>query len=411
MFTVSERISSMKTKILPALLLGAVLLAGCAGQKPAASTMDLNGPPMEGCSVKQVVPDPNPTIQALLPPVSDNDHILGKRGAKITIIEYSDYLCPYCGMLAPVLTQLSKNHPDDLLIILRYFPLDSHPNSLPASYAAEAAGLQGKWHEFSDELYANQATWGNKQGEDLNNYFVSVAEKIGIDSEKLLSDMQNSDVKAVVDSSKAFAQRVGIPGTPFLFINDQPYQSALDIDSLESFLKFMSMNETAYTSCPPMVIDENKSYIAKFKTEAGNFDVKLDPKAAPKTVNSFVFLARNGWYNDTTFHRVISGFVAQGGDPSGSGLGGPGYEFINENSDAKFDREGLIAMANSGKDTNGSQFFITYDALPNLNGGYTIFGEVINGMDKVKKITLRDPATNQALPKGTRILSVEIQER
>ena len=147
------------------------------------------------------------------------------------------------------------------------------------------------------------------------------------------------------------------------------------------------------------------------KTEVGDVVVKLYPDVAPLAVNSFVFLARDGWFNNTIFHRVLENFVAQGGDPSGSGFGGPGYQFKNENASALFDREGLLAMANSGADTNGSQFFITYAALENLNGGYTIFGEVTQGMDVARKIELRDPSSGAALPPGTKILSVEIREK
>jgi cyclophilin family peptidyl-prolyl cis-trans isomerase len=171
------------------------------------------------------------------------------------------------------------------------------------------------------------------------------------------------------------------------------------------------MGEKTYKSCPPMVIDPAKQYEATIKTDAGDVVVKLYPDKAPLAVNSFVYLAREGWFNNTIFHRVLENFVAQGGDPSSSGMGGPGYQFKNENTTAQFDREGLLAMANSGPDTNGSQFFITYAPLANLNGGYTIFGEVTQGMDVAKKIKLRDPASAAALPPGTKILSVDIREK
>ena len=111
-------------------------------------------------------------------------------------------------------------------------------------------------------------------------------------------------------------------------------------------------------------------------------------------MNSFVFLAREGFYNGVTFHRVLEGFMAQTGDPTGTGTGGPGYEFVNEDSDLTFDKAGVVAMANAGRDTNGSQFFITFSPQERLNGGYTIFGQVISGMDVVKGITRRDPEQN-----------------
>jgi peptidylprolyl isomerase len=129
------------------------------------------------------------------------------------------------------------------------------------------------------------------------------------------------------------------------------------------------------------------------KMENGeSFTIRLSHDKAPITVNSFVFLAKDGFYDGVTFHRVLDGFMAQGGDPTGTGSGGPGYQFVNEDSDLVFDKAGVIAMANAGRDTNGSQFFITFWATPHLNGGYTIFGQVVEGMETIKALTRRDPS-------------------
>ncbi len=166
-----------------------------------------------------------------------------------------------------------------------------------------------------------------------------------------------------------------------------------------------------YDAPPPMTIDVKKQYFATFKMEkGGEFVVQLYPDKAPQTVNNFVFLAREGFYNGTTFHRVLDGFMAQGGDPTGTGTGGPGYEFANEDSDLTFDKAGVVAMANAGRDTNGSQFFITFAAAPWLNGGYTIFGQVIRGMEIVNSITKRDPQQNPTF-QGDVIQSVTIEEK
>ena len=166
-----------------------------------------------------------------------------------------------------------------------------------------------------------------------------------------------------------------------------------------------------YSAYPPMTIDAGKEYFALVKMENGDeFTIQLFPDKAPKTVNSFVFLAREGYFNGVTFHRVLDGFMAQGGDPTGTGMGGPGYEFENEDSDLTFDKEGVVAMANAGPDTNGSQFFITFGPTPQLNGGYTIFGQVIEGMDVVNAITRRDPDTNPSFA-GDAIESITITEQ
>jgi peptidylprolyl isomerase len=166
-----------------------------------------------------------------------------------------------------------------------------------------------------------------------------------------------------------------------------------------------------YSSAPPMTIDPKKQYNATVKmAKGGEFVIHLLPDKAPITVNSFVFLARAGYFDGVTFHRVLEGFMAQGGDPTGTGSGGPGYEFVNENSDLTFDKAGVVAMANAGPNTNGSQFFITFGPTTQLNGGYTIFGQVTSGMDVVNGITRRDPQTNPTFL-GDAMLTVTISEK
>ena len=165
-----------------------------------------------------------------------------------------------------------------------------------------------------------------------------------------------------------------------------------------------------WSSPPAMEIDPSKSYEALFKTEIGDFSVRLFPEQAPVTVNNFVFLARQGYYDNTTFHRVLPGFMAQGGDPTGTGGGGPGYTFDDEfDPDLQFDRPGLLAMANRGPDTNGGQFFITYAPTPHLNGLHTIFGEVVEGAEVLSSLRLRDPQANPDY-QGDGLLSIEIIE-
>jgi cyclophilin family peptidyl-prolyl cis-trans isomerase len=166
----------------------------------------------------------------------------------------------------------------------------------------------------------------------------------------------------------------------------------------------------SWSEPPQMSIDPTKSYEALLKTDKGNVRLQLYAGKVPKTVNNFVFLARQGFYNGVTFHRVIPGFMAQTGDPTGTGSGGPGYKFADEfDASLRHDGEGIVSMANAGKNTNGSQFFITYAATPHLNDAHSVFAKVIEGMDVVKAITVRDPAKNG--PPGDKIISVEIIEK
>ena len=164
-----------------------------------------------------------------------------------------------------------------------------------------------------------------------------------------------------------------------------------------------------YDAPPELVIDTSKDYFATFMTERGDFRLRLFDDQAPRTVNNFVFLARNGFYNGVTFHRVIPGFMAQGGDPTGTGGGSPGYSFEDEfHPDLVHDKPGVISMANSGPDTNGSQFFITFTATPHLDGAHAVFGEVVEGIDVVNSISPRDPAT--AINAGDVIYTILIEE-
>lgn len=165
----------------------------------------------------------------------------------------------------------------------------------------------------------------------------------------------------------------------------------------------------SYNSPIPMVIDVNKKYTATIKTVKGDIVCELYPQDAPVTVNSFVSLARKGYYNGCTFHRVIPGFMAQGGDPTGTGSGGPGYQFQNEISAWKH-VTGTLSMAHSSlPNSNGSQFFICYQPQPALDGKYTVFGQVIQGMDVVNKLTPRDPTQNPTFT-GDVINEIDIAE-
>ncbi len=161
---------------------------------------------------------------------------------------------------------------------------------------------------------------------------------------------------------------------------------------------------------PEMTIDPDAIYLATFKTERGDIVVELFADKTPITVNNFVFLAEEGFYDGTTFHRVLADFMAQGGDPTHTGSGGPGYQFEDEFVQGLlFNEPGLLAMANSGPNTNGSQFFITYNPVPWLNGAHTIFGQVVEGMDVVDSLTLRDPQGNPDY-RGDALITVEITE-
>ena len=169
------------------------------------------------------------------------------------------------------------------------------------------------------------------------------------------------------------------------------------------------MTHPKFDSPPPMAIDVDKSYRATIKTDKGDMLAELAAAKAPRTVNNFIFLARQGFYDGVVFHRVIDDFMAQTGDPTGTGSGGPGYKFQDEfHPDLRHDGEGVLSMANAGPNTNGSQFFITHKETRWLDDKHAVFGQVVEGLDVLRSIPARDPSDPSAA--AVRIQSIEIQE-
>ena len=210
------------------------------------------------------------------------------------------------------------------------------------------------------------------------------------------------------DLAIEFAQKALIGAPPnqanqIQFLIDQMSGNLQDGDESELFtderpLAALSPTErnNYYSEYPPFVIETGQRYEATITTNKGQMHFRLFTGQTPLTVNNFAYLASQGFYDGTIFHRVLEGFMAQGGDPTGTGTGGPGYQFQDEISNRTFDQRGFLAMANSGPNTNGSQFFITFVPTPHLNGQHTIFGRLIEGDDVLSSIQLRDPSDPNA---------------
>jgi len=171
----------------------------------------------------------------------------------------------------------------------------------------------------------------------------------------------------------------------------------------------MSPQPKQWSKPPELTIDPTKTYSAILHTEKGDITIQFYADKVPNTINNFVFLARQGFYDGTIFHRVIADFMAQGGDPTGTGRGGPGYQLKDEfNSKLRHSQPGVMSMANAGPNTNGSQFFITYAPTPWLDNKHSVFGQVVKGMDVVLAIPPRDPQRGDN--PGVKINSIEILE-
>lgn len=378
-------------------------------------------PNLEGaiteCSLNSLIPEIPEAQIPPVPEVSEEDWVLGSMDAETSIIVYSDFQCPYCAIAAPQLAQFQADNADKVNMVFRHLPLIGiHPIAMPAHQAAEAAGLQGKFFEMHDVLFENQQQWSTEiaSAEDFLPYALELAEELGLDLEQFESDYSNVATQEKIALAYTDAtENIGITGTPtvFITINGIPFSASYDYNTLSRILKLIELDTNRYTECPPMVIDVAKVYEATITTSKGDVVVELYPDKAPLAVNSFVFLATQGFYNDVDFHRVIPGFVAQVGDPSGLGMGGPGYQYANEISDLKFDSEGVLGVANSGVDSNGSQFFITYAPQTALDGGYTVFGKVVEGMENVTNLNAVDPQQGITAETLDKIISITIKEK
>lgn len=349
--------------------------------------------------------------------IRPNDKVKGAEDPVVTIIEYADFQCPACGAFSPIVAQLVENYPDHVQVVYRHFPLNGiHPNAQKAAEAAELAADQGKFWEFHDALFADQEAWGGLTAVNFRDYLIETATAVGLDADQFATDFDNGKYADYVTASEQEAVALGLTGTPSVILDGAvlpqvPYDYGLWSSYVQGQVALVALAERQYSEPPAMSIDPDKSYIATIELEkGGQVVIELLPKSAPQTVNNFVFLANEGWYDDVMFHRVIPGFMAQTGDPTGLGVGDPGYSIPDEFDPAlSHNGAGIVSMANSGPNSGGSQFFITYAPATHLDGAHAIFGRVIEGMDAVQAITPRDPSDPNA-PEGDRIVTITITE-
>lgn len=411
----------MKQTFFGLLLLGmGIFVSACAAEQEAAPTPYINPTPVVQdtpapqftCTAIQTLPTALPNEQSLVPAITEADFSIGPADAQVTILEYCDFQSAGCLAMAQTIAELIRNHPQSIRFVFRPMPLtgllDKSDDAILAAYAADE---QGKFWEMYDLLFVKHEEWVNLSPGEFKNWLAREASSAGVEASQLAAAMNASDAANKLKSAQEATASLPIQAAPLIFINGSLQQYFLDYRSLSETVGLILLGEKQFTECPPFTVNASKQYIATIETEKGNIVLQLFADKAPLAVNSFVFLARQGWYDGVTFHRVIPGFVAQAGDPSGTGRGNPGYFFKNEPNDLSFDKPGMVGMANSGSDTNGSQFFITFAPAANLNGFYTIFGQVISGLDAAEQLTARDPAQSGFIPAGDVILRVTIEEK
>jgi cyclophilin family peptidyl-prolyl cis-trans isomerase len=326
------------------------------------------------------------------------------------------------------MARLEDEHGENLRVVFRHLPLITiHDKALLAAEAAEAAGAQDAFWEMSDRIFEEQQEWSVVSAEKARELFIGYAADFGLDTERFAADLDEGTYQDKVMDGYQEASAVGLPGTPTFFVNDRYFNAPLSHFYLDAFVRLELLAEDQYNGPPEMAIDPDRQYQAIIKTEKGDIVIELDAEKAPETVNNFVFLAREGWYDDITFFRVLEDFMAQTGDPTNTGVGGPGYRFADEfHPDLRHDSPGILSMANAGVDTNGSQFFITFAPAPWLdaydeNGElkdcelqevscHAVFGRVVEGFDVLESLTPRNPAEDPELPLGDRIITIQIEE-
>lgn len=250
---------------------------------------------------------------------------------------------------------------------------------------------------------------------DARQFFIDLAAELELDVEQFTADLDGGAYAEYVTALEQEAEALGLPGTPAAIVNGELVAGQVPIDFavwqtfVEGLIAVADIPQ--YDEPADMGLDPATPVRARVKmAEGGEFVMELYPDSAPQTVNSFVFLTQEGFFDGVTFHRVLQDFVAQTGDPSGTGMGGPGYTLPNEiDPDLSHDERGVVAMANRGPDTNGSGWYITLAPAPHLDGGYTIFGRVVEGIEVVEGLTLRDPASNPDAPPGDTIESITIE--
>ncbi len=400
---------------------GIFILSACTSKAEATPTppivldpkIILETPtPEVTCSIVSSEPTPAPEAGSYYPPVSGTDFSFGPADAPVTLVEYCDFQSPGCRSLSIAIAALMQNR-EDLRFVFRPFPLigvTGMDKTEKAVLAALAADKQDKFWTMYDLLFVKYDAWARLNPEEFNSWAVHEAEAVGLDGDRLRVAMNAPETTTRMRSMYEAAKKIGMLAVPLILINGVP-SYLLDYQNINDAVGLIALGKKQFSTCPPFNVDRSKRYTATIHTEKGDILIELFPDKAPLAVNSFIFLARQGWFNGVTFHRVIPGFAAQAGDPSGTGKGNPGYLFNNESSDLKYDKPGMVGMANSGPDTNGSQFFITFAPAPHLEGGYTLFGRVISGLEIAEQLTPRDPAQNPNLPPGDKILSVEIEEK
>jgi peptidylprolyl isomerase len=353
---------------------------------------------------------PPPTLLPL-PDIGLSDWSLGPDGAPATLLVYSDFQSSGAADLLETLFGLTDRHPDDLRLVFRHLPLVHifDKDSL-AGQAAEAAGALGGFWEMARALTERYAEWSVLAPPDFVPWVTDLAGELGLDAAAFRSDLDNGRYAAFMLATYEEAVASGLPGGPLLYLNGSLVRVPPTPLNLEAAVRLQVLSTSTFQNPPAMSLRAGADYFATFVFDDGEVVVQLLPEVAPEAVNSFVFLARRDWFDDTLIYRVVPEGWVEAGDPSATGLGDSGYHLPDEIDAAwNFDEPGRLALASVGPGTGSSRFLITLAPRPEFNGTRTIFGRVLRGLDFLRGLASRDPATDLLDPNGLILKDVLVE--
>lgn len=315
--------------------------------------------------------------------------------------------------MATLRMYLEDTYGEDIQAAYRHFALSFHDKAPITGEAVEAAGAQGKFWEMHDLLYEREQEWGQFAEDALQAKLVEYAEELGLDTERFAQELDDHIYLDKVNADTQIAMQAGLPGTPTYIINGVIYpQMGLAPEIIIAFIDLLINPPDSYDTVPPQVIDPAKEYVATIQTNKGDIVVELLPNYAPVNVNSFVFLAQDGWYDGQAFFFVEPGVRAHSGDPTNKGFTLPftGYTCGDEiTPDLTFDEAGLLAMFATAPGYNSSHFMITLAPIPEASGRFTIIGRITEGMEVVNSLTPTQPGAGQAPPDVIETILIEEQ--
>jgi len=407
-------VASRRKVLLRALTLLLLLLS-----IPACGRIGTNEPP---AAQPTVILDPaTPSLPAETPttttPVDEISYPLptwsrGSVQAPVVVTIYGDYQSPPSSAMMSILDELLVRHPQLLKIEYRHFPLVTiHDKSLIAVLAAEASGQQGAFWPMHSWLYDNQSTWSGDSQEEFVERVIAAADSLGLDVTAFQASITDPQLQADVQETFNHAVSLGILSIPYVAINGEPFVLPATLSNLEAYTQLALLETRQEENYPPLNLEGEREWIARLLLDNGSeIVIQLYPDSAPLAVNSFLYLAEGGWFDNTGFYAVIPGVQVEGGDPSHTGLGDVGYYFETEIDPVRtFDESGMVGLIARGTDINGSAFFITLASRPELNGTRTIFGRVIAGLEQLQTLPARAPLEDLLQPLPLLITSIRIE--